>query len=52
MGTAAREHVLAAGYGWERTFELLLGIYAKAFAELTRAAGTTRPPVRGESNRG
>ena len=52
MGTAAREHVLAAGYGWQRTFELLLGIYAEAFAELTRAAATTRPPVRGESNRG
>ncbi|WP_295882602.1 glycosyltransferase [uncultured Thiohalocapsa sp.] len=31
MGAAAREHVVRAGYGWERTFELLLGIYADAF---------------------
>jgi alpha-1,6-mannosyltransferase len=33
LGAAAREHVLGAGYGWERTFERLLGIYADAFAE-------------------
>ncbi|MCG6943184.1 MAG: glycosyltransferase [Thiohalocapsa sp.] len=34
MGTAARAHVLATGYGWERTFELLLGIYADALARV------------------
>ncbi len=40
MGTAARAQVLALGCGWERTFELLLGIYADALARLTPAAGT------------
>ena len=32
MGAAARAHVLSAGYGWERTFTLLLDTYAEAFA--------------------
>ncbi|MBK1632663.1 glycosyl transferase group 1 [Thiohalocapsa halophila] len=39
MGAAAREHVVSAGYGWERTFELLLDIYAGTFAG--RSAATT-----------
>jgi alpha-1,6-mannosyltransferase len=38
MGAAARMHVLDAGYGWERTFERLLGIYADTFAARGQAA--------------
>jgi alpha-1,6-mannosyltransferase len=32
MGAAARAHVLAAGYGWERTFAVLFQLYGDAFA--------------------
>jgi alpha-1,6-mannosyltransferase len=32
IGAAACAHVLAAGYGWERTFERLLDIYQSALA--------------------
>jgi alpha-1,6-mannosyltransferase len=32
MGAAARRHVIAAGYGWERTFETLFDIYERAYA--------------------
>ena len=32
MARAAREHVLAAGYGWHRSFERLLGLYGRALA--------------------
>jgi len=46
MGAAARAQVLSAGYGWDRTFEQLLGLYADAFDKLTRAAGTDRPHGR------
>jgi alpha-1,6-mannosyltransferase len=37
MGAAAREHVVSSGYGWARTFDLLLGIYADAFEARARA---------------
>ena len=32
MGAAAREHVLAAGYGWDQTFARLLDTYGRALA--------------------
>jgi len=32
LGAAARRYVLEAGYGWQRTFETLLGHYREAFA--------------------
>jgi alpha-1,6-mannosyltransferase len=39
MGPAARDHVVDAGYGWERTFEQLLGIYTDAFAAASHNPG-------------
>ena len=44
LGAAARAHVLAAGFGWERTFSQLLTLYDAAFAETRRCC---RPRMEG-----
>ena len=59
MGAAARAHVLDAGFGWERTFERLLGIYDTALtgtpddmpaAGIPANAATARDPRRQDLN--
>jgi alpha-1,6-mannosyltransferase len=39
MGAAGRQHVVNAGFGWERTFELMLRLYTETFTANGGRAG-------------